>query len=153
MLSFFPETILVFCQMALHKKLCEIKISILTTRHVLNLLEPDAFMEAFGQVLTYHKIINVFPRILLHVSSKIEYTCSKARLIRGSPYKHINPEQYVGITFTFDFYLMIKSPMFLCLLYAIIGRVMNNSLHLLHFVVCNSNTSFPRPWINLIFHF
>ena len=54
---------------------------------------------------------------------------NKARLISGPSYKHTNHNSSVGVTFTFNFDLMIESPIFLCLLYAIVGVVENKSLH------------------------
>ena len=75
-------------------------------------VEPDIPIEAFGQMLTYHKLVSV--------------------IAQGPPYKLFNHNSSVGFTYTFNYDLMIKSPVFLCLLYAIIGEVVN---------VCNSNSS------------
>ena len=55
-------------------------VSILTTRNVLNLLEPDTHIDTFGRLLTYHKLVSeVFVAyIIIRLYNEAQRICYKA---------------------------------------------------------------------------
>ena len=58
-------------------------VSILTTRNVLNLLEPDTHIDTFGRLLTYHKLVSeVFiAYIIIRLYDEAQLICYKAKVI------------------------------------------------------------------------
>ena len=104
----------------LKTQLCtEIKISILTTIHVLNFPDPDTLIKSFGQLLTYHKLMKVLSIGCIYCTYHHKIY-SKVRIIRDPHYKHINHNSSVGATFIL-FFIFIKPSISFCFLFAIIG--------------------------------